>query len=142
MDISLPSRDALKAQAKRMRAALTDAGTPITHAAALEAVAAQWGFRDWNTAQAAAGDAPRRRFQIGEEVHGRYLGQNFTGQIKASAEMGHNWRLTIVFDEAVDVVTSVHFSNFRKQVNCTVNSQGVSAATTSDGEPQMRILSR
>lgn len=140
MDVSLPSREALKAQAKRMRAALADAGTAISHSAALEAVAAQYGYRDWNTAFAAARDAPRLRFQIGDTVRGRYLGQPFSGRIKAAGEAGDNWRLTLVFDEAVDVVTSAHFSNFRKQVNCTVNGQGVSPAATSDGEPQMRIF--
>jgi len=138
MDISLPSRDELKALAKRLRAAMQDAGTPMTHTAALEAIAKQWGFRDWNTLSAKATDAPQLRWQIGQAVTGHYLGHAFTGKVKAAklASAGF-WHLTLVFDTPVDVVASAHFSNFRRQVNCVVNSQGISLQATSDGQPHV-----
>jgi hypothetical protein len=42
-----------KSMAMRLRSLLADAGRPLTHAQALEIVAAQLGFRDWNTCAAA-----------------------------------------------------------------------------------------
>ena len=50
----IPSRDVLKAQAKRLRADMKINGTDLPHAAALEMVAHQWGMRDWNTLAAVA----------------------------------------------------------------------------------------
>jgi hypothetical protein len=46
-----------KAMASRLRARLAGQGADITHGNALELVAAQLGFRDWNTCAAAAGSA-------------------------------------------------------------------------------------
>jgi len=43
---SLPSLDALKAQAKRLRSALAEEGDFIKHGEALELVARQFGYRD------------------------------------------------------------------------------------------------
>lgn len=43
----------LKAQAKRLRTHFSTGSRPITHAQALEAVAALHGYADWNTASAA-----------------------------------------------------------------------------------------
>ncbi|SEQ65213.1 glyoxalase superfamily protein [Thalassovita taeanensis] len=143
MDTSLPSREALKAHAKRLRNSMDAAGTPISHALALEAVAQQWGYRDWNTLSARAEAAPAIRWQIGQAVQGHYLGQGFTGRIKAAHQSGGGyWRLTLVFDTPVDVVTSPLFSSFRKQINCTVNSQGVTVAATSDGQPHVVLRAR
>lgn len=45
----------LKAQAKRLRAALAARGTDVGHSVALELVAQAHGHRDWNTASAAVG---------------------------------------------------------------------------------------
>jgi len=140
MDIPLPSRSALKAQAKRLRAALTDAGTPCTHSQALEAVARQWGARDWNTLSARAQDHPAPRFTPGQRVRGRYLGHRFDGVVK-SARLMPNGRhaLTVRFDTAVDVVASRHFSAFRRQVNCVIGPGGATLRTTSDGQPHLVI---
>ena len=134
---SIPPRDVLKAQAKRLRADMATRGQTISHAAALETVAHQWGARDWNTlvAQAAAhhpGWAP------GQKVRGQYLGHPFTGQIKAARQAASGfWSLTLRFDEAIDVVTSEMFSAYRRQVNTTVNADGKSPQKTSDGQPHM-----
>jgi len=140
MDTSLPSRDALKAQAKRLRADLAAIGTPITHAQALETLAHQWGARDWNTLSARLGNDAPAGFSPGMGVSGRYLGHRFSGHIKAARMMTQGrWQLTLHFDRPVDVVTSLHFSNFRQQVNCMVDASGASPQKTSDGQPQMVI---
>ena len=140
MDISLPSRCALKAQAKRLRAGLADTGQPITHAQALEAVAHQWGARDWNTLHAMAKDTPQQHYAPKQPVTGLYLGHRFKGTIKAAnAKGGGYWALTLVFDEAIDVVTSDHFSSFRKQVMCTIGPNGQTVQKTSDGQPHVVI---
>lgn len=138
MDISLPSREALKAQAKRLRAGLGSAGRDISHSQALEAVAHQWGARDWNTLCAQAGNTPHVVYAPGQVVSGRYLGQPFTGVIKAAnAKANGYWGLTLRFDAPVDVVKSVHFSSLRQQVNCTVDATGRTIQKTSDGVPHL-----
>lgn len=135
----IPSRDVLKAQAKRLRADMVDKGTQMTHASALETVAHQWGMRDWNTLAAKA-DVEAVQWHPGQRVSGRYLGHPFEGMIKAArlASSGF-WSLTVRFDEAVDVVESQHFSALRRQVNATINPQGESPQKTSDGQPHMVI---
>jgi hypothetical protein len=158
MDTTLPPRATLKAQAKRLRADLATKGQALTHAQALEAIAHQWGARDWNTLHAAAPEttvettvetsgetsgetgSPKAHYAPLQRVTGRYLGHPFTGHVKA-AQSAHGgfWRLTLVFDKAVDVVTSKHFSALRKQVNTTVGPEGHSAEKTSDGQPHMVI---
>ncbi|WP_299843054.1 glyoxalase superfamily protein [uncultured Roseovarius sp.] len=133
---NLPTRDALKAQAKRLRATLGDQGTPVTHAAALETIARQWGFRDWNTLSATAGTGPT--WQVGQTVTGHYLGHAFTARLKSVREAaGGHWHLTLVFDQPIDVVTSDRFSALRRQVRATVNARGVTHQKTSDGQPHL-----
>ncbi|QGX98509.1 hypothetical protein EI983_09540 [Roseovarius faecimaris] len=138
---TLPPRAELKAQARRLRAAMADQGRPMTHATALETVAHQWGLRDWNTLSALAPDtAPP--WQIGQRVTGRYLGQPFKGRIKSVAQTGDSHaRLTLVFDQPVDVVTSDKFSSLRRQVTATVNSDGRTVEKTSDGQPHLVLHS-
>lgn len=137
---TIPTRDALKAQAKRLRADLALRGQSITHAQALETIAHQWGARDWNTLVAqAAGHHPG--YAPGQRVRGTYLGHPFTGQIKAARQAASGyWSLTLRFDEAIDVVTSDKFSSFRRQVNTTVNAEGRSPQKTSDGQPHVVLL--
>lgn len=140
MDIPLPSRAALKAQAKRLRAMLNDAETPCTHAQALEAVAHQWGARDWNTLSARAQDTSQHGYHPGQRVSGRYLGHRFAGVVKSARLMpGGRHGLTLRFDDAVDVVTSPHFSAWRKQVNCVVDHSGRTSRVTSNGQPHVII---
>ncbi|GGX48237.1 hypothetical protein GCM10007385_15090 [Tateyamaria omphalii] len=140
MDIPLPSRAALKAQAKRLRAAMNEAGTPCTHSQALETVARQWGARDWNTLHARAQDEGQHSYHPGQRVSGRYLGHRFAGFVK-SARLMPNGRhaLTLRFDDAIDVVASRHFSAWRKQVNCVVDQRGRTLRTTSNGQPHVVI---
>ncbi|MDU8926496.1 glyoxalase superfamily protein [Alisedimentitalea sp. MJ-SS2] len=136
-----PTIAELKAQARRLRATMQESGAPMAHATALETVARQHGHRDWNTARAAAAWDNPARWQIGQHVRGRYLSHPFTGRIKSASEgTGGFWRLTLAFDAPVDVVTSRHFSNWRKQVSCTVNAQGVTVDKTSDGTPHLSLF--
>ncbi|MFD1509373.1 glyoxalase superfamily protein [Lacimonas salitolerans] len=136
----VPTRAQLKQQARRLRETMTQGGTPLSHAAALEALARQWGFRDWNTLSAAAPETsgPTPRWQIGQRVSGLYLGQPFAGRIKAVDQAsGGFWRLVLVFDAPVDVIPFAGLSNLRRQVRCTVNGQGVTPEHTSDGQPHV-----
>ena len=141
MDIPLPSRDALKAQAKRLRASLLAAGRPCTHAQALEAVALQWGARDWNTLVARARDYGQPAYHPGQRITGRYLGHRFAGRIKAARGMERGYYgLTLRFDNAIDVVDSEHFSCLRQQVNCVIKPNGRSPRATSNGQPHVVIF--
>ena len=135
----IPTRDVLKTQAKRLRADLAARGQTISHAQALETIAHQWGARDWNTLSARA-ETTHPGWAPGQMVKGAYLGHDFTGRIKAARQAANGyWSLTVRFDAPIDVVTSVHFSAFRRQVSVTVNAAGVSPQKTSDGQPHMRI---
>ena len=131
----------LKDQAKRLRASLAGSGEPISHSQSLELVARQHGYRDWNTAHAAAGNRPPTSFHVGQVLTGTYLGQKFLGEVIAVQRLGegNRWRLTFRFDEPVDVVTFDSFSSYRHRVTATVGSDGVTAERTSNGEPHMRI---
>ncbi|WP_386627536.1 glyoxalase superfamily protein [Sulfitobacter geojensis] len=135
--IQIPSRDVLKAQAKRLRSDLAAKGQTMSHAQALETIAHQWGARDWNTLSARASNI-HPGWSPGQRVAGRYLGHPFDGEIKAARQQANGfWSLTLRFDEAVDVVTSPLFSSFRRQVNTTLNAEGHSPQKTSDGQPHM-----
>ncbi|KIN60627.1 hypothetical protein Z945_1602 [Sulfitobacter noctilucae] len=135
---TLPSRDMLKAQAKRLRADLTARGQVISHAQALETIAHQWGARDWNTLSARASTQHPGGFAPGQRVTGRYLGHPFQGEVKAARQSANGfWSLTLRFDTAIDVVTSPLFSSMRRQVSATVTPKGVSPQKTSDGQPHM-----
>lgn len=134
----LPTRNALKVQAKRLRSTLADKGTAIPHAAALEAIAHQWGYRDWNTLSASLGNAPAPQWQVGQTTSGRYLGHAFNARIKAVRQSsGGHTHLTLVFETPIDVVSSDKFSSYRRQVNCVVNDQGQTHQKTSDGQPHV-----
>jgi hypothetical protein len=132
--------DTLKSQAKRLRSALAEDGDFITHSEALELLAKQMGFRDWNTLQASVGNRPAAPLQIGARVCGAYLGQKFSGEIiGVEALSSGRQRVTIDFDEPVDVVTFESFSAFRKRVTAVIGEDGRSAEKTSNGRPQMEL---
>jgi hypothetical protein len=139
--LDTPSAATLKAEAKHLRAERALAGAPLTHGAALEAVAHSHGYRDWNTAVAALPERVATPVQVGQRVKGTYLKQPFTGLVigvQLLSDMQH-YKVTVKFDKPVDVVTSELFSSFRQRVTATVDIHGVSPAQTSDREPHMRI---
>ncbi|MFT4181972.1 MAG: glyoxalase superfamily protein [Rhizobium sp.] len=143
MTTTYPSIDELKAQAKRLRQAIAGRGNELAHSAALELLARQYGLRDWNTLSALAAkpnaaSAAEPPFGVGSAVRGRYLSQPFTGKVLAlSAQPGGLYRITIHFDEPVDVVTFESFSAFRRRINAQVDADGVSPRKTSDGVPHL-----
>ena len=140
MTKTLPSRAALKAAAKDMRRVAAETGAPITQSKALETLAHKHGFRNWNALAAAAPDVSLYdQLVVGGPVHGTYLGHPFTGRligIKA-AERDQRRSVTIRFDDAIDVVTSEHFSAFRRRVSAVIDESGVTRQTTSDGTPHL-----
>lgn len=139
----LPSLETIKDQAKRLRARLERAGNSITHSKALELVAAQYGFRDWNTLAAKAGNRPPLNpWMLGSRVSGHYLGQPFSAEIiavQAIKAAPGRYRITFHFDEPVDVVTFDSFSNMRQRVVCTIGEDGRTIAKTSNGRPHMEL---
>ena len=141
--IPLPALDALKDQARRLRKRFADDGQAIGHARALELIAAQYGFRDWNTLHAKVGNRPPfNPWMLGARVRGHYLGQPFDAEVRgvqALSDEPGRYRLTLHFDEPVDVVTFESFSAFRQRVSCTVDETGRSRERTSDGRPHLEL---
>lgn len=140
MALHLPSINEAKAQAKRLRKELAEKGEDISHSRALELVAAQHGFQDWNTFFAAMGNRQEPQYTLGGRVAGRYLGQPFKGTIHAVAQSRPGWvQLVLDLDEAVDVVSFDSFSNFRSRIRGQVGPEGHSREKTSDGAPHLVI---
>ena len=140
--LPLPTIDALKSQARRLRSTLEGEGTKVSHSKSLELLARQLGYRDWNTLHAAAGNRPPANpFPLGARVRGHYLGQPFVGEViaVASRRADERYRITLQFDEPVDVVTFDSFSAFRRRVTCTLDRSGRTAEKTSDGRPHMEL---
>ena len=128
-----------KARAKTLRRALAADGTAFSHAQALELVARQNGARDWNTLSAQLAKASPAPFHLHQRVQGRYLGQAFTGEIKALSCSGSHYTVSIRFDEPVDTVIFDSFSNMRRVARSTVDINGISIRRTSDGTPHLTL---
>lgn len=145
MNGSLPrftSIKGLKSQARRLRAKLSSDGEPITHSSSLELLAHQYGFKDWNTLHAAVGNGPPScPATLGTKVRGKYLGQTFEGEVTGVQALTSpdRFRVTLHFDEPVDVVTFGSFSNLRQRVSCIIDSSGKTIEKTSDGRPHMQL---
>lgn len=139
--MTLPSVSELKAQAKRLRAALSAKGQSVSHSQSLELLSAQYGFRDWNTACAAASLRSQQQFALGDRVTGVYMGQVFNGEIRGLSRLGdsRHLRVTLQFDAPVDVVTFESFSNHRNRVTCVIGEDGVALKKTSNGEPYLKM---
>lgn len=141
-DIQTPARiDGYKTQARRLRAQLAETGTTINHAQALEMVAQQHGARDWNTLRAIA-DQPRP-LTVGDRVEGRYMDQRFSGYVHGLLRMGPagHRRVTLQFDQPVDVVKFDSFSSFRQRVSAVIDPMGRGLEKGSDGQPHLIIHS-
>jgi mRNA-degrading endonuclease RelE of RelBE toxin-antitoxin system len=140
----LPTVEILKSQARRLRDRLSGEGHVIGHSQALEILAHQMAYKDWNTLHAAAGNRYKKRFlDVGERVSGMYLGQPFQGEILGVTRQHSEdrYRVVIHFDEPVDVVAFDSFSAFRQRVSCTLNADYKTAEKTGNGSPQL-ILNR
>lgn len=138
--LPLPSLENLKQQAKRLRAQTGVDSPAITHSQALELLAHQYGYKDWNTLHAASGNQPPAPpVSVGAHVSGRYLGHSFTGEVLSLAQLGRDqhFRVTIRFDQPVDVVRFEGLSNMRRRVTSQISRKGQSPQRTSDGQPVM-----
>ena len=115
--------DELKSQAKRLREYLSTQNINLAYGAALEAIAKQHGYRDWNTLSATVKQNTKWPC-AGERVMGKYLGHSFRGTVLKSELMSNsdNRRYTVMMDEPIDVVKSEHFSNYRQRISSTLNS--------------------
>ncbi|MFA3917435.1 glyoxalase superfamily protein [Ruegeria hyattellae] len=138
-DINIAPLDELKAQAKRLRDRLRKSGHPLSHSEALELVAHQHGARDWNTLCAVAGN--RLKLRVGDKVQGHYLGLPFVAEIRGLTVIGDGGhrRITLHFDEPVDVVRFDSFSSYRQRVSGEIGWDGRSTRRTSDGQPQLVV---
>lgn len=134
----LPDIRVLKDRARAVRRQAEAAGTPMSHAQALERLAHDLGYRDWNTLSAAAQKGDRRLHE-GDRVAGRYLGQVFEGRVHRAEADGRYTRLTVDFDAPVDVVRFEGFSALRRRVSARIGPDGTTAERTSDGQPHMVI---
>ena len=140
MNSQLPAAMQAKDQAKRLRIQMSEDGIKIGHAKSLEIVAHQHGFRDWNTMNAAIADSQRQGWAVGDRVTGTYLSQPFSAQVFSASALELGWfKLGLELEEAIDVVTSDGFSNYRKRIRGTVGPKGYSPERTSNGEPHLQI---
>lgn len=140
----LPSVETLKSQARRLRDQLAGDGHAIGHSQALEILARQLAYKDWNTLHAAAGNGNKPSFlDIGERVTGTYLGQPFEADVigLTRQQTEGRYRVTLHFDDPVDVVAFDSFSSFRQRVSCTLNSDYKTSEKTSNGLHQL-VLDR
>ena len=138
--LDTPSIQTLKSEAKALRDERARGGAPLTHSAALEEVARQHGYRDWNTASATLPARIAIPVQVGQRVQGTYLGRAFTGLVvgmKLMPDMQH-YEVIVNFDKPVNV-SKFSWPMERRRVTATVGLDGVSLAHTSDGEPHMRV---
>ena len=143
----IPAIDILKQQAKSLRAEQSFGNNPISHSRSLELVAHQLGYRDWNTLRSVSESqtAPATDLScpvaIGDQVSGLYLGQPFTAKVLnlVAHETNNLFRITMHFDEPVDVVTHQSFSAFRQRVSGNIDSTGKTLEKTSNGVPQIQI---
>ncbi|MET3925837.1 glyoxalase superfamily protein [Devosia sp. 2618] len=137
--LDTPSAQTLKSEAKALRLQRADAGETLSHGAALEVVARSHGYRDWNTARAALPDRIVSPWQVGMRVSGLYLDQPFTGMligVQMLSDMA-TYKVTINFDEPVNVTPTFMFAALRQRVVSTVDLRGVSSAMRGNGNPQM-----
>ncbi len=140
--LDTPSASTLKAEARTLREERAEAGTPISHGAALEEVARRHGYRDWNTARAALPERIAVPVQAGQRVEGTYLSRPFVGLVLGVHIKGQGgpFEVTVNFDEPVDVSKSALLGPiYRRRVSATVDHRGISLSHTSDREPHLRL---
>jgi hypothetical protein len=132
----------IKKHAARLRATLLSEDIYISHSKSLELIAIQYGYKNWNILHATVGNQPPvAPVYIGQQLCGEYLGQTFSGEVLGITMLSnYRYRLTLDFDEPVDVVAFDSFSNFRKRVSCTIDASGTTQEKTSNGKPQLKLF--
>ena len=115
----------IKKQAVRLKEHFASQNIPITHSAALEALAKQHGYKDWNVlfAKLKHGKNTPSWPTLDDKVSGSYLGHPFTGTVLRInvSTLPNVRRYKIHFDEPIDVVKSKLFSSYRQRINCFLN---------------------
>ena len=140
MTRDLPTFAEAKKLAKALRKRLADQGVVLGHSQALEKVAHDHGYKDWNGFHAAIEADQSEAWSVGARVTGRYLSQPIAATILSSEPVRPGWfRLVLNLDEAVDVVRFESFSNLRKQIRNEVGPAGHSKERTSDGRPHVEL---
>ncbi|MBO6550847.1 MAG: hypothetical protein JJ964_14650 [Rhizobiales bacterium] len=140
MSTQLPSVTQAKDQAKRLRTKMLEDGSKIGHAQSLELVAHRHGFRDWNSMRATIGNGSPKGWAVGDRVTGTYLSQTFSAHVISVSNIKPEWfKLVLQLEQAVDVVTSNSFSNYRQRIHGVVGPKGYSVERTSNGEPHLQI---
>ncbi len=137
----MPTIDDLKSQAKRLRASLSGSN-PLSHSQALEAVARQHGYKDWNTIHAACGNAPPGPpWQVGQIVTGAYLGKPVRGTIKSVNQWaeGRMFRVALDLDEPVNVSAFDSFDVLRRRLSATLGRDGETVEKITGGTPQLKL---
>lgn len=131
----------LKTQAKRLRAALTEAGKPMSHSQALEALARQRGYRDWNTLHAAIGNQPPGPpVALGDIVTGAYLGHPIEAKVVGLSGLGDGrYRVKLDLATPVNVSAFPAMEVLRRRLNANIRANGETIEKTSDGQPQLRL---
>jgi hypothetical protein len=136
----ITTKDQAKAWARLVRQNFAVAGIKMGHSEALENIAQQAGYADWNGYCPTLKEQHSTLVGTGLAISGLYLQHKFCGHILRSLPQGEDagcWRITIQFETPVDVVASPSFSNFRSRVDAIVALNGVSFAKISNGCPQL-----
>ena len=138
----ITTRAHAQARAREFRADAASRGESLSHSNALEAVARELGYRDWNTASARLSNQPDIPLQVGERISGRYLKKPFEGRVHGVRELagGLGYEVVLHFDNPVDVVEFESFSGLRQRVSAMVSEDGISWSKTSDGVPHLVIM--
>lgn len=115
----------LKAQAKRLKEHFSAQNITLSHSEALEALAKQHGFKNWNvlSAKLKHGKNTPDWPTLDDKISGTYLGHSFTAKVLRInvTNLPHLRRYKIHLDEPIDVVKSELFNNFRQRINCFLN---------------------
>lgn len=140
MTPDLPTLTEAKNMAKALRKRLTTEAVALSHSQALERIAKDHGFKDWNGFHAAIEVSQSKTWAIGTRVTGRYLSQPFDATVLSTQQLRPGWfRLVLDLDEAVDVVRFDSFSNLRKQIRVEIGPARHSKERTSDGIPHVEL---
>ena len=135
------TKDGLKAQAKRLRTLMTEAGVPISHSEALDGVASLYGRRHWPELSAhCRGEGlallPRQR------VRGTYMNQAFKGEVRSieATLKDKVYRVCLNFDQPMDVATSAHFQAPRQRnIVFFINDKGEGVNRLGKSDPRHSI---
>ena len=114
----------------------------MSHSQALEAVARQHGYKDWNTIFAACGNAPSGPpWQVGQIVTGAYLGKPVRGTIKSLRQLadGRMFRVSLDLDQPVNVSAFDSFDVMRRRLSATLNRKGETVEKITGSTPQLKL---